>query len=429
MPNNFQYLAQPMAPNILGAFEQGRSQTRQVERERLADQELQARVGRENQFRQLAGQAYGAQTPADQQQYLTQAAAVDPQGAGALGQNLGSQEDRRKQRIGLMAGALTKLPAEQRPMLYQNMLPELRQLGLNAPDQYGPEIDDVAQSLAAVLSGQLPQRSPASVQEWQFYEGLPEAQKRAYLTMKRADPTFKMGDVQMVGDPVRRTATPFAEESGRTQGDVQRELSGQAAEKTAMEENVKAASKLADESFKRLESVKTNLANYDEAIRLIDEGAQTGVIASRLPSVRQASIALDNLQGRLGLDVIGNTTFGALSEAELKFALETALPQRLEGPALKQWLQGKKAAQQKLAAYLEQASIFLGTPGNTVKDWIEIQGGGRSSGRPQQSAPAPGAPQGAPASAPVRVSSPQEAMALPPGTQFVTPDGRVKVRP
>jgi hypothetical protein len=30
---------------------------------------------------------------------------------------------------------------------------------------------------------------------------------------------------------------------------------------------------------------------------------------------------------------------------------------------------------------------------------------------------------------PVRVNTPQEAMALPPGTQFVTPDGRVKVRP
>jgi hypothetical protein len=30
---------------------------------------------------------------------------------------------------------------------------------------------------------------------------------------------------------------------------------------------------------------------------------------------------------------------------------------------------------------------------------------------------------------PVRVSSPQEAMALPSGTQFVTPDGRIKVRP
>lgn len=33
------------------------------------------------------------------------------------------------------------------------------------------------------------------------------------------------------------------------------------------------------------------------------------------------------------------------------------------------------------------------------------------------------------ASAPVSVSSPQEAMQLPPGTRFMTPDGRIKVRP
>lgn len=44
----------------------------------------------------------------------------------------------------------------------------------------------------------------------------------------------------------------------------------------------------------------------------------------------------------------------------------------------------------------------------------------------------PRGPAAAPAptpSGPVRVNSPAEALALPPGTQFVTPDGRVKVRP
>ncbi len=46
---------------------------------------------------------------------------------------------------------------------------------------------------------------------------------------------------------------------------------------------------------------------------------------------------------------------------------------------------------------------------------------------PGAKAPARQAP--AAASGPVRVNSPQEAMALAPGTQFITPDGRVKVRP
>jgi hypothetical protein len=43
---------------------------------------------------------------------------------------------------------------------------------------------------------------------------------------------------------------------------------------------------------------------------------------------------------------------------------------------------------------------------------------------------APGAPMGAPPTGgPVRVNTPQEALALPSGTQFMTPDGRLKVRP
>lgn len=133
----------------------------------------------------------------------------------------------------------------------------------------------------------------------------------------------------------------------------------------------KEAAKASVDAFNRLQSVRDGLKNIDEAIGLIDQGASTGAIQSRLPSVRAASVKLDNLQGRLGLDVIGNTTFGALSEAELKFALATALPQRLEGPELKNWLTEKKAAQEKLADYLESAAIFLGTPGNTHSDWLK----------------------------------------------------------
>ena len=60
-----------------------------------------------------------------------------------------------------------------------------------------------------------------------------------------------------------------------------------------------------------------------------------------------------------------------MSEAELKFALDVALPKNLKGPALKEWLQKKKESQVKLVDYLEDAAIFLGTPGNTIADFLE----------------------------------------------------------
>jgi len=145
-------------------------------------------------------------------------------------------------------------------------------------------------------------------------------------------------------------------------------------------------------AFDRLEKIGVAISNIDEGIRLIDEGASTGVIASRLPSIKKASIELDNLQKRLGLDVVSDTTFGALSESELSFALDSALPKNLSPPDLRDWLVRKKEAQQKLANYLGQVATFLGTPGNTVADFIELQKLNRLKSEqqaPPQQSPAP----------------------------------------
>lgn len=64
------------------------------------------------------------------------------------------------------------------------------------------------------------------------------------------------------------------------------------------------------------------------------------------------------------------------------------------------------------------------TPGAPVSAAPPL--GGAPQAVPQPAAPAAPAATGG---APVRVNTPEEAMALPSGTQFMTPDGRVKVRP
>ena len=135
----------------------------------------------------------------------------------------------------------------------------------------------------------------------------------------------------------------------------------------------KAAVKRSEKAFDSVEKIKSNMLNLDEGIKLIDEGAETGPVMALLPSVRSTAVQLDNLQGRLGLDVIGNTTFGALSESELKFALNTAFPKNLKPEDLRAWLVRKKEAQTKLASYLTEVAQFLGTPGNTTADFIELQ--------------------------------------------------------
>jgi len=135
----------------------------------------------------------------------------------------------------------------------------------------------------------------------------------------------------------------------------------------------KAAITASTKAFEKLAPIKQSIVNIDEAIKLVDEGAGTGPILSRLPSIRSASIKLDNVQKAMGLDVIGTTTFGALSKGELDLALSKALPTNLRGPALREWLVEKKAAQEKLSVFLEKAATFLGTPGNTIAGFIESE--------------------------------------------------------
>ena len=124
-------------------------------------------------------------------------------------------------------------------------------------------------------------------------------------------------------------------------------------------------------SFKTIEKIQANLSNLDAAIAAIDDGANTGVIAQKFPSWNASTIALKNVRNRLGLDVIGSVTFGALSEQELDLALETALPTNLNEAELRQWLVDKKTAQQKLSDYLTEQVVFLREGNNSVADWVE----------------------------------------------------------
>ena len=119
-------------------------------------------------------------------------------------------------------------------------------------------------------------------------------------------------------------------------------------------------------------------------IRLVDkEGAETGPLAARLPSFRTATLELENMRRRLGLDVISAVTFGALSEAEMKMALSTALPTELDGPELVAWAKNKVNAQEKLKNYLEEQAIYLSKPGSSPAGWVELQKANVSRGTKQ----------------------------------------------
>lgn len=198
--------------------------------------------------------------------------------------------------------------------------------------------------------------------------------------VQKPDGSFTREDVPLSGELVSTLGETAAEQTQRAVLEAGGTEAAKLEQKLKTEPTIAATTKAAEaaitrseKAFDQINKIKENVVNLDEVIRLVNEGAETGVIASKLPSIRSASIQLDNLQGRLGLDVIGNTTFGALSESELKFALDTALPKKLEGQDLIRWVERKKDAQLKLSGYLTEVATFLGTPGNTTADFIELQ--------------------------------------------------------
>ena len=125
------------------------------------------------------------------------------------------------------------------------------------------------------------------------------------------------------------------------------------------------------QAFTEVGKIKKNLGNIDDAIKAIDAGANTGVIASKLPNISAASVQLANIRNTLGLDVIGSVTFGALSEGELNLALDTALPTGLAPKDLRAYLVNKKSAQTKLAGYLTEQATYLSKRGNSLAGWLE----------------------------------------------------------
>jgi len=127
-------------------------------------------------------------------------------------------------------------------------------------------------------------------------------------------------------------------------------------------------------AFDQVGKSRSNIANLEEAKRLVqEEGANTGVIANRLPNWKDSTIALATVKNELGLDVVGSVTFGALSQGELTLALNTALPTNLSEDALVDWIDRKIIAQRKLQDYLYGQAIYLADGDKTIGDWLRKQ--------------------------------------------------------
>ena len=118
---------------------------------------------------------------------------------------------------------------------------------------------------------------------------------------------------------------------------------------------------------------RNSIQTTDRAIAAIDAGGITGFMADYFPNITQASAELANAMDTMGLDVISSVTFGALSEAEMRTAMNIGSPRSLAPADLRQWLVDKKDAQQKAMVALTKAARWFSKPGNTLDGWFDQQ--------------------------------------------------------
>jgi len=133
------------------------------------------------------------------------------------------------------------------------------------------------------------------------------------------------------------------------------------------------AIKFSNAAFEQSDLLRNNIYLLNQALEAVNEGANTGPIDSLWPSLSDAGVKLDDAQRKLGLNIIQETTFGALSRAELLLALETALPAKLSEGGLAPYLQDKMIVTAKLAAYLEETGDYLAQPGNNLAGWRKLK--------------------------------------------------------
>lgn len=164
-----------------------------------------------------------------------------------------------------------------------------------------------------------------------------------------------------------------ARRAGTLEADV--ELGGAA---EAAKTEGKMRPEMARDFFNQSALVKSNITNLNDAITAIDQGAQSGIVYNMLPNITEASASLNNAMNRMGLDVIGSVTFGALSEGEMRLAMETAVPRNLSETQLRSWLVKKRDAQQRALEALNNAALWF-AGGGTLEGYLQEQGAGQNT--------------------------------------------------
>jgi len=139
-------------------------------------------------------------------------------------------------------------------------------------------------------------------------------------------------------------------------------------------QDIAKAQEVGQQAFGQMEAMQSVIRELENAKKMVVEGgASTGIMQKYIPSFDAATSEFRAISNRLGIAVISTATFGALSEGELKLAMETGFPQDLQGPELITWIDAKIAAQTKMKNSLYSKARSL-TNGMRYSTFIQNHG-------------------------------------------------------
>jgi len=320
---------------------------------------------------------------------------------GARTQNQMLQGKQQLENTKMLYAGLSQI--SQNPESAEQVVPELQKAGIMRSDfdysqmsmeERASKAAEGAAGLKANLDAMArastsikPVAGPASVQEtnW-FLKQTPEVQKQ-HLNVKRANRLYDVGSGFQSVDPVSQQPTgellpkdltpsqeiPYikAAEAGKvqTRADIESVMKPETAGKVVrVQEAEKERSGVIKDTTKQINVMIKQNQSMDKVISELDKGASTGPFMSRLKSLTASSQRMDQLQREMGLEVVGGTAFGALSESELAFALQTAIPTNLRPKELANWAREKQSANKKMMLAMLDLTAHMRRGGN-IEEW------------------------------------------------------------
>ena len=244
-------------------------------------------------------------------------------------------------------------------------------LGLNADNLDDDLSDESLRSMEAAFkpfSDQSGDRTP-------FQKGssgmVKDGEGNLFSTQVVFDPVSGSSGSQLVPVDPRGPQSPVGGISPvNTSGLTMPEVIGMSMKKATDTSQVAIRQGIAQDAFVSIGKANAAIGNIDSAIKAIDDGANTGPVDNWFPSFKTSTIELQNAGNRMGLDVIGAVTFGALSAGEMKLAMSTALPMDMQPKELKTWLGTRKRAQHKLRSEMMKAAQHFESNGS-ISDYLE----------------------------------------------------------